>query len=113
MDSETRYFEVYGELDALPPRLARTITGMSYRELRRFAGMRPVLRHRSKALGVRRMRVAEWLAWKRHGGPPDEYVDIGECDSCLDGWFTPSELRRIAAVIDEYRLIMGEWPADD
>lgn len=33
----------------------------------------------------------------------DEYVDLYSDRSCLDGWFTADELRRIADAMDELK----------
>ncbi len=32
----------------------------------------------------------------------DEYVDLGHDVSCLDGWFTANELKRIAAAMEKF-----------
>ena len=83
----------------------QTVVGHNLAVLGKWSRPRPTIHQR-------RMRVAQWLAWKRHGGQPSEYVDLSAGESCLDGWFTPDELRRIADAADEYARIMGAWNGD-
>ena len=98
-------FYAYGSL--LPGVVVNdpTVVGYDPGTLGKWPRPRPTIHQR-------RQRVARWLAWKRHGGQPSEYVDLSAGESCLDGWFTPDELRRIADAADEYARIMEAWHGD-